>query len=136
MVILENLTETELTHIFSVLGFTEVKYRFEGRTSPGQEVANSRIDPATGDVMEYRKFMKYDKHNKVWKHFFANELVRLVQGVGKRVKGMDTVFFVDYNYIPSESRKDITYGRIMVDYRPQKKDPNRTILTVGVNIIE
>ena len=37
-----------------------------------------------------------DNHNKkVWKHSFANELVRLEQGVGKIVKVTDTILFVE-----------------------------------------
>ena len=67
--------------------------------------------------------MRDNKHKKVWKHSFANELGRLEQGSVKRVKGTDTILFVDYNDIPSELRKEITYGLIVVDYRPQKEDP-------------
>jgi hypothetical protein len=33
-------------------------------------------------------------------------------------------------------RKDVTYGRICVDYCPQEKEPNRTRLTVGGNLID
>ena len=45
---------------------------------------------------------------------------RFPQGIDKIVKGMDVIFFIDYNDIPSESQKYITYGRIVVDYRLQK----------------
>jgi hypothetical protein len=31
--------------------------------------------------------------------------------------------------------KKFTYARIMVDYRPQKEDPNRIRITVGGNLI-
>ena len=41
MHILENLTKTELAHLFSILGVTEVQYRFDGRASPGQEQKNT-----------------------------------------------------------------------------------------------
>jgi hypothetical protein len=30
----------------------------------------------------------------------------------------------------------VTYARIVVDYRPQKEDPNRVRITVGGNLIE
>ena len=30
--------------------------------------------------------------------------------------------------------KTVTYALIIVDYRPQKDDPNRVRLTVGVNL--
>ena len=60
----------------------------------------------------------------------------LSQAVDKIVKGKDKIFCVDFKYIPSEIRKDVTYGYIVVDYRLQNKDPNRTRLRVGGNIIE
>ena len=65
MDILEHLTETELTHISSGLGVNEVQYRFEGRASPGQKVANSVIDTAIGATMEYMNLMKDNQHKKV-----------------------------------------------------------------------
>ena len=61
--------------------------------------------------------MKYTKQKKVWKYSFANELVRLSQGVGKVVKGTEIIFFVNSKDIPSERCKDIAYGRIVVYYR-------------------
>ena len=64
--------------------------------------------------MDYMHLTKDKQHKKVWKHSFENELVRLSQGVGKIFKGTDTIFFVDYNNIPSEHRKDIKYVRIVV----------------------
>ena len=39
----------------------------------------------------------------------------------------------DICYIPSD--KTVTYARIVVDYRPQKADPNRVHLTVGGNLL-
>ena len=39
--------------------------------------------------------------------------------------------FRKYQDIPADRRKDVTYGQVVVDYRPQKEDPNRTRLTVG-----
>ena len=49
--------------------------------------------------------------------------------------GTNTIFFTEYQNIPLDRRKDITYGRIVVDYRPQKNEPHRTRLTVGGNLI-
>ena len=45
-------------------------------------------------------------------------------------------FFRKYQDIPADRRKDVTYGRVVVDYRPQKEDPNCTRLTVGGNQIK
>ena len=46
----------------------------------------------------------------------------------------NTIYFIPRNKVP-QGRK-ATYGRIVVDYRPQKADPNRTRLTVGGNRVE
>ena len=48
------------------------------------------------------------------------------------VKGTYTIFFIRYENIPSERRKDITYySLILVDYRPKKDEPKRNLLPVG-----
>ena len=86
--------------------------------------------------MEYSYIVKDYQHKKFWKYSFGNELGRLAQRVGKIVKLMDTLLFVSYKNVPSEIRKYVTYGYIVVDYRPQKEYPNRTTLTGGGNIIE
>ena len=76
--------------------------------------------------MEYLHLMKYSQHKKFCKRSFANEICRLEQGVGGVVKGRDTILFINYDNIPSESRRDIIYVYILVDYLPQKDEPNRT----------
>jgi hypothetical protein len=58
-----------------------------------------------------------------------------VQGIGGRVQGTNTVYFRTYRDIPEDRRGDVTYGRIVVDYRPKKEEPNRTQLIVGGNLI-
>eukprot|EP00804_Cyclotella_cryptica_P009391 CCRYP_018074-RA/>CCRYP_018074-RA protein AED:0.17 eAED:0.15 QI:0/0/0/0.75/0/0/4/0/1210 len=51
------------------------------------------------------------------------------------VKGTNTIVFIAYNEIPPQRRKDVTYGRIVANYRPEKEDPYRIRLTVGGNRI-
>jgi hypothetical protein len=98
--------------------------------------ANAIIDPDTGASMEYRHLLKSPKHREDWTKSFANELGRLAQGVGGRQKGTNTVYYIRHDQVPENRRKDVTYGRICVDYRPQKEEPNRTRLTVGGNLID
>ena len=50
---------------------------------------------------------------------------------GQRIKGTDTFFVTRFEDIPPERRKDITYTSIVCEVRPQKADPNRTIITIG-----
>ena len=63
------------------------------------------------------------------------KLGRLSQGEGGRVEGIDTTLFVAKYQVPRDRIKDVAYGRIVVDYQPQKEEPYRIRLTVGVNLI-
>ena len=56
---------------------------------------------------------------------------QLAQGSAQLAPGTNTLFFQKYQDIPADRRKDVTYGRVVVDYRPQKEDPNRTRFTAG-----
>ena len=43
--------------------------------------------------------------------------------------------FTNKEDIPKAYWRDVTYGRVVVSYIPEKKDPNRTRLTVGGDIL-
>ena len=43
------------------------------------------------------------------------------------------MFFIEKQDIPVNRWKDITYGRVVVDYHPDKSDTYRTQLTVGAD---
>ena len=101
---------------------------------PAHHMANAVLHPDTGEVMEYRALSVHPKTKDTWTHSFSNELGRLAQGVGNRVVGTDTIFFIPFKAVPSD--RTVTYGRIVCDYRPQKSEPERTRLTVGGNLIE
>ena len=64
----------------------------------------------------------------------SNEIGRLMQG-NKNVEGADTMFFIQYNDIPINRWKDITYAKIVVDYRPQKTEKEQALITIGGNLI-
>jgi hypothetical protein len=60
----------------------------------------------------------------------ANEIGRLAQGMLGRVEGTNTFFFIDYEQIPQDRRKDITSSRISCNIKPEKvNEPNRTRIT-------
>ena len=42
--------------------------------------------------------------------------------------------FIFKNEIPADRFKDVTYARIICNYRPEKKDPNRCRITVSGNM--
>ena len=41
------------------------------------------------------------------------------------------MFFIEKTAVPADRWRDVTYGQIVVDYRPEKTDTYRTRLTVG-----
>ena len=53
------------------------------------------------------------------------------QGMPGRVKGANTIIFINKEDTPTASWRNVTYGRVVVSYIPEKKEPNRTRLTVG-----
>ena len=69
----------------------------------------------------------------------GTQLCKLVRSIGKRSgnkngKGTETISFIPRNKVPKN--KMITYGRLVVYYRPHKSELNRTRLTVGGNLID
>ena len=70
-----------------------------------------------------------------WCKAMCKELGRLAQGY-KETKGTETIFFMSKEEIKQIPRdRTVTYARIVVDYRPQKDDPNRVRITAGGNLI-
>ena len=60
----------------------------------------------------------------------ANELGQLSQGI-RDVKGTNTICFIAKSEIPKHKLKEVTYARIVVDYKPDKLEKNRERVTVG-----
>ena len=48
-----------------------------------------------------------------------------------QIEGTNTVFFIVKANVSTARSRDITYGRIVVSYRPEKSDPYQTRLKVG-----
>ncbi len=66
------------------------------------EMAQAIFDEDSGQVLKYRKLLTHPKYKEVWSHSSANEFGRLAQGVGTRIKGTDTIFFVTHHDDPVE----------------------------------
>ena len=92
---------------------------------------NAVLNEDTGELMEYQHLIGNPKYREIWGQAYGNELGRLEQGTEGRVKGTNKIFFISKEDLPAAIWKDVTYGRIMVNYRPKKSDPNRVRLTVG-----
>ena len=61
----------------------------------------------------------------------ANKFGQLAQGVGGRIKGTNTIFFIRRDEFPRTRMKDVTYGKFIYNDRPGKAETNRTWFTVG-----
>jgi hypothetical protein len=93
-----------------------------------QHQANAVIHPTTGKEMEYMALMKDPHLQPLWQRGFGNECGRLFQGI-REIPVTDTCFFTKLTNIPKDRK--ITYGKIVCDYKPHKKEKERVRLTVG-----
>jgi hypothetical protein len=84
-----------------------------------QHQANAVIHPITGKEMEYMALMKDPRLQPLWTRGFGNECGRLFQGI-RDIPGTDTCFFIKLTNIPKD--RNITYGKIVCDYKPHKKE--------------
>ena len=95
---------------------------------------NAVLDPETGASLEYCHLMQTCQA-PVWSTSFANELGRLVNGVGTRMPtGTNTMGFIPKHQVPHN--KNPTHARLVCDIHPHKKETHRTRLTIGGNLID
>ena len=87
-------------------------------------------------MQNYQKLLKQDSIHEIWALSMCKEMGTLSQGYKGLVEGTNTFFFMRHdeicNILPE---KTFTYARIIVDYRPQKAEPNCVRLTVGGNLL-
>jgi hypothetical protein len=65
--------------------------------------------------------MKDPDLQPLWKRGFGNEVGQLFQGICD-IQGTNTRFFVELKNILKD--RQITYGKIVCDYKPHKKKKN------------
>ncbi len=85
----------------------------------------------TGELLEMWHLLVNPKYKELWGKSYTTELGRLAQGIPGISKGIDTIVFITRDEILFARLKDVTYGRICVNYCPKKDDPNRTNLIIG-----
>jgi hypothetical protein len=93
-----------------------------------QHLENAVIHPVTGKDMEYMALMKDPCLQPLWTRGFGNECGHLFQGI-RDIPGTDTCFFIKLTNILKDIK--ITYGKIVCNYKPHKKETERVRLTVG-----
>jgi hypothetical protein len=83
-----------------------------------KHLANAVIHPVTGKEMEYLALMKDPRLQPLCTRGFGNEYGRLFQGIWD-IAGTDTCFCIKLTNITKN--RQITYGKIICDYKPHKK---------------
>ena len=64
------------------------------------ELANLVLDTDRRRMLEYRHLRRYPKYKDAWNIYSSNEYGQLAQGVGGRVKGTYTIYFVHKKDVP------------------------------------
>jgi hypothetical protein len=63
-------------------------------------MANSVINEDTGAILEYIHLINDASTFTIWNEAAANEFGRLAQGVGDRIEGYNTIFFIPRQAVP------------------------------------
>jgi hypothetical protein len=83
--------------------------------------------------MEYRELIRNPATKTVWQQSAANEFDHLCDGCTGRVTGTNTMRFISVHAVPKG--RTVTYAQFVCTERPQKKEVERTRITVGGNLI-
>jgi hypothetical protein len=93
----------------------------------------------TGEsITSYKKLAHHPLLQEIWTTAMGKEFGNMAQGNRKTgTKGTDLIFVMTHKDIINIPKDCVvTYARLVVDYRPQKKDPNRVRMTAGGNLID
>ena len=95
------------------------------------------VHPDTREtITRYSQLINDPVLRVVWLKAMCIELGRLSNGY-KNTKGIQTIHYMTHEEIKGiPGDRTVTYARIVVDFRPQKTDPNRVRITVGGNLID
>ena len=117
--------------------FTPLKLKENRNMVDIEHVCNGVVHPVSGEVItNYKKLIADKLLKSTWEEAMCIELGRLAQGYNN-TQGTNTVRFMSLDMIKDiPIKQTVTYGRIVVDYRPQKEDPNRVRITAGGNLIK
>ena len=88
-----------------------------------EERAQTIHDKETNTYLNYRQLLRHPNYTKAWNISAANEFGRLAQGLKDgRVKGTDTIRFIQKDEVPFDRMKDVTYGSFSCDFKPNKEE--------------
>ena len=133
--ITQESTQDSIFRMMDIMGSNFSPSQAAKRQFPKEALA-AVLDPHTGELMEYRHLIANPAYRPIWKPAYGKEIGRLAQGMPGIVEGTDTIVFIFKDEVPNDRRRDVTYGRICANYRPEKDDPYRIRLTVGGNLLK
>jgi hypothetical protein len=87
------------------------------------------VNNKMGQYLNYRQLIREPKHKEIWSTSAAKEFGWLAQGVGGRVKGTSTIFFICKDQVPKDRIKDMTCGSYGCEIKQNKEGKHRTRLT-------
>eukprot|EP00957_Ditylum_brightwellii_P024356 1838002-Ditylum_brightwellii.AAC.1 len=121
-------------HILTIKTLSSAKYtEAVHRIALPHTFANAIIDKESGQVMDYRHFIK-SKFKDLWYRLCENEVGCLAHGIWNKEKGTNTIQFIKQDQIPEGEKP--TSSKFVVDYRCQKTEKYCTRMMVGGNLIE
>ena len=97
------------------------------------------LDGTSGQSLQYCLLCKHLKFAHLWKKYYANELGRLCQGIGRGskvpknqlVEVMNTFRIINFQDIPQDIRKEKFHSMFVCEVKPHKEDTNGTRITVA-----
>ncbi len=84
------------------------------------EFASKVFDAETGEWLKYLRLINHPTYYAVWSHSSANEFSRLAQGVGNRIEGTNTIYFIHKQEVPQDRWNDVTYAKFVCELKPNK----------------
>jgi hypothetical protein len=97
------------------------------------------VHPTTGKtITSYKRLMNDPKTAETWQTASGKDFGGMAQGDKKPGQtGTNSVFIMTHGEIDiaMKAGHTWTYARMVVDYRPQKEDPNRIHIAIGSNLI-
>jgi hypothetical protein len=121
--------------VFTPRKFVPVAY--EDNVPTFAHFASPMIHPTTGEtISSYKRLMNDPETAEVWQTAFGKDFGEMAQG-GDKTGQKGTMFVMTHKEIDiaKNAGQKWTYARIVVNYRPQKEDPNSIRITVGGNRI-
>ena len=117
--------------------FTPKQLRQQHTPITVKHTCNGVVHPVSGQVItKYKTLINDNLLQDIWEEAMCIELGRLSQGY-KDTQYTNTIRFMDHKMINDiPKNQTVTYGHIVVDYFPQKDDPNRVRITAGGNLID